>query len=68
MENFSGLAMSRMEMKKVTGGCLAQAAGPNQANKTKAQAQSYAAAHGGHWCCSSCNNATWTFCGSKSNC
>jgi hypothetical protein len=67
MSNFSGLALTRMEMKKVTGGCYAQAAGPNQ-SMSKNAAQSYAATHGGHYCCSSCGKATWTFCGSKSNC
>jgi hypothetical protein len=61
MENFSGLAMSRMEMKKVTGGeCFAITANnkfkTGLANKTAA---STAAGAGGHYCCTGCSKASW---------
>ena len=64
MSNFSGNAISRAEMKNVTGGCYAQNAGPNQ-SMSKSAAQNYASVYGGHWCCSSCGTATWTYCGSS---
>ena len=61
MSNFSGLALSRMEMKKVTGGvCLAEAAGPSQSGfSSLSAAKAYATKHGGHYCCASCGTASW---------
>ena len=60
MSNFSGLALSRMEMKKVTGGCSAQTSGGNT-TCAPSQCADIAAngGGGGHWCCASCGNATW---------
>jgi hypothetical protein len=66
--SFSGSALSRAEMKVVKGGtCLAEKAGPNKSFSTMQEAKNYAKQYGGHWCCSSCSTATWTYCGSKAN-
>ena len=61
MSNFSGLALSRMEMKKVTGGCTIQTVGGGQSpgGYTFAEAQASAQMWGTHFCCDSCETATW---------
>ncbi len=59
--NFADSALSRAEMKKVTGGCMAisgktgNVIGPFS-DKTKA---SKAAGAGGHYCCTDCGRASW---------
>ena len=61
MSNFSGLALSRMEMKKVTGGCMiisgstGKVGGPYK----DANSASKAAGAGGHYCCTGCASASW---------
>lgn len=59
MSNFSGLALSRMEMKKVTGGCSAQGSNGQVTTCSQADCQAIAADSGGHWCCASCGSASW---------
>ena len=60
--------LSRGEMKKITGGsCIAQGAPGsgvgiiifNGDSGNSQAASSYAAANGTHWCCASCNTASW---------
>ena len=60
MSNFSGLALSRMEMKKVTGGCSAQGSNGQTTTCSKKDCQAIASSSGGNWCCASCGTATWT--------
>jgi hypothetical protein len=64
MSNFSGLEMSRMEMKKVKGGqCYYKNSGSGGGNSTCANASDCAGAvsdgWGSNYCCSSCGTATW---------
>ena len=60
MSNFSGLAMSRMEMKKVTGGCMAMNSnGTVMGPFSSGTRASIAAGAGGHWCCASCGSVNW---------
>ena len=61
--------LSRDEMKKVMGGnmpadgtCASiNAGGEVMYNQSQAQASGVGA--GGHWCCASCNSASWYGCG-----
>jgi hypothetical protein len=48
MSNFSGLALTRMEMKKVTGGCSAQGSNGKATTCSKSDCQDIAAASGGY--------------------
>jgi hypothetical protein len=63
MENFSGLAMSRMEMKKVTGGtCFSHQAGQigfGGPHKNWSAASKTAGAGGNYCCDSGCKSASW---------
>jgi hypothetical protein len=60
MSNFSGLALSRIEMKNVTGGCGYRCgSGSTYTGMSKSSAQSFASScaswgQSGHWCCASC--------------
>lgn len=53
---FRQFALTRQEVRQIKGGCQAQGM---SGTTSKAGAQAYAAATGGHWCCASCNDATW---------
>lgn len=61
MSNFSGLALTRMEMKKVTGGCsVSTTSGGSVSGYSKADAKAHAANTGGNYCCASCGSTkTW---------
>ena len=61
MSNFSGLALSRMEMKKVTGGCSVEtASGGSVSGYSAADAAAHAKNTGLHYCCASCGSTkTW---------
>jgi hypothetical protein len=53
--------LTRDEMKKVMGGdgsCQAYVDGINFVNLSMAEAKDTVAG-GGHWCCSSCDTASW---------
>lgn len=65
LANFTNVTLSRGEMKRVTGGwCFAQTKSGGVTGKlsdtgSKAYAIAYAKANGTHWCCDSCNSASW---------
>jgi hypothetical protein len=60
MSNFSGLALSRMEMKNVVGGCSAQtSSGGEVTGLSRQDAIAFANAAGTHYCCQSCDSASW---------
>jgi hypothetical protein len=60
MSNFSELALSRMEMKKVTGGeCRVEtASGGSVGGYSQADAIAHSANSGYHYCCASCGHTT----------
>jgi len=60
--------LSKNAQKKISGGvaqagtCAAEVSGGGSIgvyNVSKADAQAYASANGTHWCCDSCNSASW---------
>lgn len=59
MSNFSGLALTRIEMKNVIGGCSAQTASGEVTGLSRQDAIAFANAVGTHYCCQSCDSASW---------
>lgn len=62
MSNFSGLALSRMEMKSIKGGtCYVGGGGgsPTTCAGAKQCKQDIANNWGTNYCCSNCNKASW---------
>lgn len=62
LSNFSGLALSRMEMKKVKGGqCYYGGDGghPSTCSGLKDCQSAVADGWGPNYCCDSCSTATW---------
>ena len=63
MSNFSGLALSRMEMKSIKGGaCWSHQSGQVGMGgpHSSAESASITAGAGGNYCCDSgCNTASW---------
>jgi len=66
LSNFVDFALTRSEMKRVTGGCYIESHtnpgtnGGGCPNLTECKAQ--AGALGVHYCCSSCGSASWCGC------
>ena len=58
MSKFSGLALTRMEMKKITGGCYVQTSSGAVGGLSKKDAIAFSSSSGTHWCCT-CSNASW---------